>query len=113
MEQFEEKGQPAFGLTLFCSHASANVVGIGVRNALLRGASVARKFSWTTLDVCRARPRRVVRLRSANDARRSGRLGGLLLFGPLFVHRVLDGFDGGGQFRFLALDEILGIIQNI
>src|SRR5664279_1570861 len=42
-----------------------------------------------------------------------GWLRGLLVFGPLFVHRVLAGFDGGGQFRFLAVDEILGIINRI
>jgi hypothetical protein len=34
------------------------------------------------------------------------------VFGPLFAHRVLAGFDGR-QFRFLAPEEILGILQSI
>ncbi len=40
-------------------------------------------------------------------------LRGLLVFGPFFAHRFLAGFDGRGQFRFLALDEIRSIIKSL
>ena len=84
-----KKGQSAFELTLFslCSRASANVV---------RNRRVERRFEGRSQ-------------RSQN----SGRLRGLLVFGSLFANRLLAGFDGSGQFRLLALDEFLGIIQSI
>src|SRR5579862_3512922 len=42
-----------------------------------------------------------------------GLLCGLLVLGPLFEHHILAGFDSSGQFRFPALEEILGVVQGI